>query len=391
MRSSGDRSLLRQGICSQRAFFPSSVASSNDAVRPLRHRGRYRLHLGTAEVAATLALLEGNDLAPGARQLGQLFLAQPVVAVHGQPFVVREESPPATLGGGRVLQPLARRVRRRDQAALARLNRLRSADPLERLSAALAFLGLKPWTERGLSAQTGLAIDQVAPVLDQLTANGALIDVPVGPRRSLRILAEFVADLEDRVLRALGRLHQARPRLSTIPRAHLAAELPDLGSDALIFGIVERLKAQDKVVVEARTVAVKGYEPKLSQGERRLKIELLESIRKGGMSPPEAADLAAAAGVRAAVVPDLLTLLRDEQKLVEISAGLFLEFDVEAELRRKVTDHLSTGSTMTMADLRDLLGTTRKYAVPIGEYLDRIGLTRREGDVRKLGPVEPAG
>ncbi len=367
------------------------VASSGEAVRALRHRGRYRVHLGTAEVAATLALLEGNDLAPGAHQLGQLFLAAPVVAVYGQPFVIREESPPATLGGGRVLQPLARRLRRRDQAAMARLNRLRSVDPLERLAAALAFLGLKPWTERGLSAQTGLPIDQVSPVLDQLTETGALVDVPVGPRRSLRILAEFVVDLEDRVLRALGRLHEARPRLSAIPRSHLSAELPDLGSDALISGILDRLRDQGKVIVEARTVAVKGYEPRLSQGERRLKNELLESIRKGGVSPPEAADLAAAAGVRAAVVPELLALLRDEQKLAELSSGLFLDFDVEAELRRKVIERLSTGSTMTMADLRDLLGTTRKYAVPIGEYLDRIGLTRREGDVRKLGQVEPAG
>jgi len=153
---------------------------------------------------------------------------------------------------------------------------------------------------------------------------------------------------------------------------------------------VDRLRDQGKVIVEARTVAVEGYEPRLSQGERRLKNELLGSIRKGGMSPPEAADLAAAAGVRAAVVPELLALLRDEQKLAELSSGLFLDFDVEAELRRKVIERLSTGSTMTMADLRDLLGTTRKYAVPIGEYLDRIGLTRREGDVRKLGQAEPA-
>jgi selenocysteine-specific elongation factor len=201
----------------------------------------------------------------------------------------------------------------------------------------------------------------------------------------VRILAEFVGDLEDRVLRALGRLHAARPRLSAIPRTHLAAELPDLGNDALIAGIVDRLKAQGKVNAEARTVAIKGYEPRLSQGERKLKADLAEAVRNGGMSPPDASDLAATAGSRSAVVPDLLALLRDEQKLVEISPSLYLDFDVEAELRRKVTDRLTGGSTMTMADLRDLLGTTRKYAVPIGEYLDRIGLTKREGDVRRLG------
>jgi selenocysteine-specific elongation factor len=112
---------------------------------------------------------------------------------------------------------------------------------------------------------------------------------------------------------------------------------------------------------------------------------LAEAVRSGGMSPPDASDLAATAGSRSAVVPDLLALLRDEQKLVEISASLYLDFDVEAELRRRVANRLADGSTMTMADLRDLLGTTRKYAVPIGEYLDRIGLTKREGDVRRLG------
>ena len=138
-------------------------------------------------------------------------------------------------------------------------------------------------------------------------------------------------------------------------------------------------------------MTVKGWEPKLSQAERKLKNELLESIRKGGMSPPEASDLAAGSGPRAAVIPELLTLLRDEQKVVELSSTLYLDFDVEAELRRKVTERLSDGSGLTMADLRDLLNTTRKYAVPIGEYLDRIGLTRREGDVRKLGQVEASG
>jgi selenocysteine-specific elongation factor len=367
------------------------LSASVGAVRPLRHRGRYRVHLGTAEVLATLSLLEGGSSASDMSQLGQLFLAEPTVAVYGQPFVLREESPPATLGGGQVLQPLGRRLRRRDQLSLGRLNRLRSTNPLDRLSAALALAGPKPLTEQGLCALCGLSIDRVAPALDQLSASGAIVELPVGPRRSVRMMAEFVTDLEDRVLRALDRLHAAHARLSAIPRAHLAAELPDLGSEAMISAIVDRLRIQGKVLVEARTVAVSGYEPKLSQGERRLKSEMLKAIRHGGMSPPDASDLAAEAGARASVVPELLALLRDEQKLVEISTGLYLDFDVEAELRRKVVAHLSDGSTMTMSDLRDLLGTTRKYAVPIGEYLDRVGLTRREGDVRMLGQVTPSG
>jgi hypothetical protein len=83
---------------------------------PLRHRERYRLHIGAAEVGATVSLLEGNELTGSSPMLGQLFLTEPVMAVHGQLFVLRSESPPSTLGGGLVIQPLAGRIRRRDTA-----------------------------------------------------------------------------------------------------------------------------------------------------------------------------------------------------------------------------------------------------------------------------------
>jgi selenocysteine-specific elongation factor len=161
--------------------------------------------------------------------------------------------------------------------------------------------------------------------------------------------------------------------------------LPDVANDALVACLLDRLRAQGKIVLDARTVALPGFEPKLSQGERRLKHELATAIHSGGMSPPDASELAASAGARASVVPELLALLRDEQRIIPIHSTFYLDTDSEAELRRRVEERLSDGSAISMAELRDLLGTTRKYAVPIGEYLDRIGLTRREGDLRRLG------
>jgi Elongation factor SelB, winged helix len=97
--------------------------------------------------------------------------------------------------------------------------------------------------------------------------------------------------------------------------------------------------------------------------------------------------VASSFSARAAAVPDLLNLLRDEHRIVEIGTGLYIEVETEAELRRKVTDRLADGSAITMSELRDLLGTTRRYAVPIGESFDRIGQTKREGDTRRLGPA----
>ena len=160
---------------------------------------------------------------------------------------------------------------------------------------------------------------------------GRLVELPLGPRRTVRVLAEFAADLEDRVLRALARLHAARPRQSAIPRSHVAATLPDIDNDTLVAGLLDRLKAQGKVVCDSRTVALQGHEPKLSQAERRLKNELAEAIRSKGFCPPDASELAALGGPRKGIVAELLALLRDEQRLVEVGPGLFLDFDAEAE------------------------------------------------------------
>jgi selenocysteine-specific elongation factor len=252
----------------------------------------------------------------------------------------------------------------------------------------VAFLGLTAWTERRLCALTGLDGGEMESSLAALTASGALVDLPAGPRRTVRVLAEYAADLEDRALRALSRLHEASPRHSAIPRAQLAAAFPDLANDTLVGGLIERLSAQGKVVADSRSVALRGFQPKLSQGERKLKAELAETIRAGGMSPADANELAASAGPRGGAVRDLLALLRDEGRVVEINAQLFLDVEVDSELRRRVSEWLADGRAITMSELRDLLGTTRKYAVPIGEYLDRIGLTRRDGDVRRLGLVQ---
>ncbi len=219
----------------------AEVVGAADAVRPLRHRGRYKVHLGTAEVPAVLAILEGDEANAGASALAQLFLADPVVAVYGQPLVLCAESPPATVGGGRVIQPVSRRLRRRDRGAIARLGRLRSDDQLERVRAALAFEGLAVPAEPRLCAMTGLGRDEIQSALGALASSGAIVELSLGPRKTMRALAEVVAELEERALRALARLHADHPRQSTIPRARLAAALADLGNDALVFSLLDRL------------------------------------------------------------------------------------------------------------------------------------------------------
>ena len=375
--------LAAPGYLSATRILSVEVRESTEAPRPLRHRGRYRIHLGTAEVSATLSILDPVE----SGRLAQLILAGPVAAVHGQPFVIREESPPATVGGGRVLAPVARRrIRRRDRPEIDRIGRLATGEPSGRIAAALASYGLGGWTESILARDSGVPIAAVASTVRGLETSGALVELPVGPRRSAKVLAEVAAELEGRALRAIGRLHQASPRSSGIARARVASALADLENDALVSGLIDRLERSKRVVADRRTVALAGHEPKLSQAERKLKREIADAYRAGGFAPPDPAEwMADKKSPKAATVPELLILLVDEEQIVEIGPGQYLDRDAEAELRRKVIERLIGGGSLTMADLRDLMGTSRKFAVPIVEYLDRIGWTRRDGDSRSLG------
>jgi selenocysteine-specific elongation factor len=379
--------LASVGYLKETRCLTAALRSSPDAARPLKHRARYRLHIGTAEVMATLTFFDAAELRPGDEALGQLHLAEPVVAVHGQPLVLRAESPPATLGGGTVLEPLARRVRRRDALSRRRIGLLSDPDPSIRLGAVLESYGVRPWSVSGLSRDTGLSGPELSRRLASFRAEGRLIDLPIGPRRTVATWHHSVAILEDRVLRALARLHDANPRQAAIRRAHVVASLPDLPSDSLVAGLIDRLLASGSLVGDSRAVARRDFQPRLSQGERKLKSELEAALRNGGLTPPDAADLARMGGVRASVVPELLALLAAEGRIIDIGAGLFLSAEAEGRLRSLVRDRLQDGSTISMAELRDLLETTRKFAVPLGEYLDRIGWARREGDVRRLGPA----
>ena len=160
---------------------------------------------------------------------------EPVVAVHGQPFVIREESPPTTVGGGRVLHPSAeQRVRRRDRSEIARLKQLASHEPQNRMAAAMAKSGFSSWTEPALCRESGVSIHEVEATVERLHVMGSLVTIPVGPRRNVRVLPEVVEELEARVLRAIARLHEASPRFSAIARSRVASSLDDLENSSIV-------------------------------------------------------------------------------------------------------------------------------------------------------------
>ena len=165
-------------------------------------------------------------------------------------------------------------------------------------------------------------------------------------------------------------------------RQKVLARLDYVGAEPLLQAVVEKLVRERKVVGDARRIARADFKPKLSANQRKLKDKIVEAHAAAGFAPPEPKEFANHAGGNAAALKDIFEVACAEGFLVRITDEFYLSAEAEAEMRRRVAERLAAGPGATVAEIRDLLGTTRKYAVPVCEYLDRVGLTRRAGDVR---------
>ncbi|MCH8921699.1 MAG: selenocysteine-specific translation elongation factor [Planctomycetes bacterium] len=361
------------------------------APRPLKHRARVRLHVGTAELICSVMLLDRDRLEAGQTAPVQLMLSEPAVTTWRQPLVVRSESPVVTIGGGHVLEPDAARAPRNDRQTLEMMANLLDDEPIQRASAALYFAGLRDWRPDDLARTAG--IDDVAAVGEALRDRGDLQEIALSPTRTFRLHALVLEQLCQRVEAALAKLHEEFPLQSMLDYSRLVRRFAYLGayvgSDALVRvlvgAVIERMKKAKRVKLTERGIALAGHGPQLSANEQRLVDEIIADFREAGFQPPSVKQLQAKATRNQASVPQLVELAVAEGHLVKIAADFYLHSDSERQVRDILDEQLSGGEGMTLSQIRELLGTTRKYAVPLCEYLDRQGFTRREGDLRVLG------
>ncbi len=352
--------------------------------RGLKHRLPVRVHLGTAEILGGISLLDCDVLEPGGECLAQLFLEEPATAVWGQPFIVRDSSAETTLGGGRVLQPTATKIRRRHSEPIEWVGKLPSENVIERATAFAWFAAFDGFAPDDLVREIRIAPEEVAGVSKSLLDAGMVLEFPLAPTRTLSLHAGRVDELTERLLAILDRLHKELPLLSTHDRAKVLAELDYIGDPALLQAIADRLIQKKKIVGDLRRIARYDFRAKLSANQKKLKERILADFRTGGFQPPEISHYSSQIGGNAAVLADLFEVCCSEGDLVRIADGIYLHAEWDAKMRADLTAKMADGKGLTVAEIRDQLGTTRKFAIPICEYLDKSGFTKRDGDLRML-------
>ena len=351
--------------------------------RKLKDRTRVRFHVGTAEILGNVRLINQTELEAGERCFAQIFLSEPAVATWNQPFVIRFESPVFTIGGGRVLVPTATRLRSATDLDLEMLQQLSDENELKRASASAFFHTSSSWSPQHLPRQAG--VFEINETFEQLKAAGDIIEVKLTASRDYLIQQQRFDQFCDRVVKALDRLHTEFPLRFNHPLNQIRDQFEYMNAPELLNAALTHLRKTKKIELNQQTVGLVGYGPKLSKGEKVLLGQLTEELKAAGLQPPTPKQLQATAKKNRDSVPQLLQLASDSGDLVKVAPDVFMHAEIVQQAQEKVATGIKENDGLTMSEIRQLLDTSRKYAVPLCEYFDSINFTKREGDKRVLG------
>jgi selenocysteine-specific elongation factor len=376
------------------AFEPSrrfdAVVELLPGARPLRHGARVRLHQGTSELFGRVALAglspdgpsAAGELPPGARAFARLRLEAPAIVTRGDRFILRAYSPPMTIGGGQVLDPDPSRGPIRTAGAHARFRALAGASDADggeeaALQAMLLERGPAGIPKAALVSRLGVPPERMETFLAGLEQGGRVVRTG-----EWLVSAGVLEKLEERLLKELGAYHRTQPLSDGMPREEARERLFGPAPAALFEAVLARLLAANRIVARDR-LALAGHRLSLSQEESEAAGTLERLFREGGLKPPDAASLPAAAGLPPPLIERMLALLVRQKRLVRLE-GLVFHRDALEQLKVEVAG-LKTGAAAARVDVaafKARYGISRKYAIPLLEFLDRERVTRRVGEAR---------
>ncbi len=338
--------------------------------RPIRHNLSVTFHTGPAEAEGRVLLLDRDQVSPGETAWAQIRLAEPVAALKGDRFVIRD--PNDTLGGGRIVDVNVRRHRRRHGPTIAALEALEKGSPEELIL--IALRRLEPADPSDVVGDSGLGPAVGREAIDTLIASGDVVPLPSAALTGVPLLCsvEGLRAMTRRLGETLAAYHKQSPLRAGMPREELRGRL---GLSPRAFEqLLSRWLGAGEAKSAAAAIALPQHEPRAGREQESRARSFVEALRENPFSPP--AD--------ASPGEELLGYLEARGEIVRMSDGVAFAAEAYREMVERVTAHIRERGSVTLAEVRDMLGTSRKYAQALLEHMDAERITRRVGDARVL-------
>ncbi len=372
--------LATPGYLTPSRYVDARVRILHRGERAIQSHQRVRVCMGTREILATFVVIGARIIEPGGEALGQLRFTEPVVCAHGQRFILRNETAQFTLGGGAVIRPVARRLRRSQTDIVESLQRADSPDPQVRFEEVLRDASFEQLAPARLACATGCQIGDVPPMQENLRARGVLVRITP----ACEVHRDAIEALEARAMAMLARHHAANPMQPGLLRDRFVTWLDKRSDAGTGRALAVRLEQSGRVVARGPYVADRSFQGAASPEDAALLERIVSEITSAGFDPPQWTALRALAGASKPRCKALEELARCDHRLVLMAPQQYIAASILARFEETVRE-LGTGDRrFTLAQVRDALGLSRRVVQPLLEHLDRVRITRRLGDERVL-------
>jgi selenocysteine-specific elongation factor len=333
----------------------------------LKHRAHVHFHAFTAETMASVSLYGYDAVQPGSARLARIKLSEPMVLVPGDRFVLRQPSPAGTIGGGRVVDSHPE-GRQRKSATLAWLEQLRTCSIAQQLLLRTRRRGTHGIILDALAKEGGVTAEAVRRDVDAAIQSGDLLLIA-----SELLLSREAFQAASTAILSL--LQSGQSLKSSELRSQLCL------SQQIFDFVMSRLASGKKVEMRGEAVSLFGAGLRSSNVETERLAAIAEAYKAAGLASPSVPELALRLNLKEADLRRLVTALQRDQTIVRMgSDDLFIHSDALQELAGRLAP--LRGSLMEVARFKELTGLSRKYAIPLLEYLDRQRITRKQGDHR---------
>lgn len=351
--------------------------------RPLVNWQRLRVHIGTAEIMARVVLLDVAEVAPGGEALAQLQLEAPTACATADRFILRSYSPQTTIGGGSVLDPAPERHRGHWRAEAARkLHELEQGGPRAALAAAIAARGGEPFTVEAIATAARLTGEQAEDAVRAALDTGELVGLAGG----LLVDARALGHAAEQVVAVVRRFHADHPLRRGIERGELRNALQSMPAGLYRAALAAALTAGELAEDGETTLRVAGHEVRVPAGQEPILNRAVAALAAAGLTGCSTEELQREAGCSVATAAELTRYLRQTGRARAVADRL-LAAEAYENARRVLLDLLGAREAITVAEFRDATGASRKPVVALLEHFDTIGLTIRQGDLRRLAPA----
>ncbi len=343
------------------------------SAKPLKDGARVHFHAYTTETIAEARLYGTKQLKPGDEAYAQLRLAEPMLLLPGDRFIVRQFSPVVTIGGGIVLDASPVTRKRRAADAIAFLKILRDGSPEQALAARAARRGA-----------IGLRLDDIPGEMNIRQYESTKLAVKAGLVWCNRVFVapSAFAEVKADVLCALKKFHDANPLVTGMNKEELRERI-NLGPE-VFYSVLEKLAEEKKLEGAGELVHLSGRGVVMKDDEAESKKIIEQAFASAGLKVPSLKEVLAGLKLDKIRAQKIVTLLLRDKVLIKISEELVFHQSALMDLRHKIAALKTSTPKIDVARFKDMTGVSRKYAIPLLEYLDRERVTRRVGDERVI-------